>query len=99
MLSAILRRFKLDWNHGHVLKSRAELSRKFVRDLNTERTNGGWRTMSFFLSLRHPFFMAKPTVKPDRDKATETNLARKIAKIVGLTLQLWASTAKRILYR
>jgi hypothetical protein len=44
--------------------------------------------MSFFLSLRHPFFMAKPTVKPDRDKATETNLARKIAKIVGLTLQL-----------
>ena len=35
-----------------------------------------------------PFFMAKPTVKPDRDNATETNLARKIAKIVGLPRQL-----------
>jgi hypothetical protein len=27
--------------------------------------------------------MAKPTVKSDRDKATETNLARAIAKIVA----------------
>jgi hypothetical protein len=38
--------------------------------------------------MAHPFFMAKLTVKPDRDNATETNLARKIAMKVGLPRQL-----------